>query len=77
MSAEKVAANTLCDLLRSSVEDGVKDDLEHKIVEQMKRYYNCLYSKRKFKIAILEKLVTERSFSKYLKYLTDMLWLLS
>ena len=74
VSAEKAAANTLCDLLRSSVEEAVKRDLEGKIVLQIKKKkgYSCLNSKREFKIAILEKLVTERSFSKYKTYLTDM-----
>ena len=72
VSAEKAAANTLCHLLRSSVEDGVKDDLEHKIVNEIRSYYSCLRNKREFKIAILEKLVGERSFSMYKTYLTDM-----
>ena len=71
VSAEKAAANTLCDLLRSSVEEAVKCYLEGEIVDDIRNYYSCLKSKRKFKIAILEKLM-ETSFSMYKTYLTDM-----
>jgi len=71
VSAEKAAANTLCDLLRSSVEEAVKCHLESKIVDDTRNCYSCLESKRKFKIAILEKLM-ETSFSMYKTYLIDM-----
>ena len=72
VSAEKAAANTLCDLLRSSVEEAVKRDLEGKVVDKIKKEYDFLTNKRKFKIEILKRLISIKSFSRYKTYLTDI-----
>jgi len=71
VSAEKSAANILCQRLRDAIEDAFKIELQNTFVEDVMRMYH-LQTKQMFKITILENLAEEDSFSMYKTYLTDM-----